>query len=69
MEDTREADVFLSLEPVVRDYPYAFFEELPGLPPHTKIDFTIKLEPGIVPISRVSYRMASAKLKELKVQL
>ncbi|TYJ98691.1 gag protease polyprotein [Cucumis melo var. makuwa] len=44
-------------------------QELPGLPPHTKIDFTIKLEPGIVPISRVSYRMASAKLKELKVQL
>ncbi|KAL0533560.1 hypothetical protein IC582_027595 [Cucumis melo] len=67
--DTREADVSLSSEPVVRDYPDVFPEELPGLPPHREVEFTIELEPGTVPISRAPYRMAPAELKELKVQL
>ncbi|KAL0549074.1 hypothetical protein IC582_013554 [Cucumis melo] len=67
--DTREVDVSLSLEPVVRDYPDVFPEELPGLPPHREVEFAIELEPGTVPISRAPYRMAPAELKELKVQL
>ncbi|KAL4022968.1 hypothetical protein IC575_016714 [Cucumis melo] len=67
--DTREVDVSLSSEPVVRDYPDVFPEELLGLPPHREIEFAIELEPGTVPISRASYRMAPAELKELKVQL
>ncbi|KAL0556807.1 hypothetical protein IC582_005324 [Cucumis melo] len=67
--DTREADVSLSSEPVVRDYPDVFPEELPGLPPHREVEFAIELEPGTVPISRAPYRMAAAELKELKVQL
>ncbi|KAL0544306.1 hypothetical protein IC582_019419 [Cucumis melo] len=67
--DTREVDVSLSSEPVVRDYPDVFPEELPGLPPHREVEFAIELEPGTVPISRASYRMAPAELKELKVQL
>ncbi|KAA0055519.1 ty3-gypsy retrotransposon protein [Cucumis melo var. makuwa] len=67
--DTREVDVSLSSEPVVRDYPDVFPEELPELPPHREIEFAIELEPGTVPISRASYRMALAELKELKVQL
>ncbi|KAL0536183.1 hypothetical protein IC582_025122 [Cucumis melo] len=67
--DTREADVSLSSEPVVRDYPDIFPEELPGLPPHREVEFAIELEPGTVPISRAPYRMAPAELKELKVQL
>ncbi|KAL0537323.1 hypothetical protein IC582_026300 [Cucumis melo] len=67
--DTREADVSLSSEPVVRDYPDVFLEELPGLPPHREVEFSIELEPGTVPISRAPYRMAPAELKELKVQL
>ncbi|KAL0539655.1 hypothetical protein IC582_023871 [Cucumis melo] len=69
MVDTREADVSLSSEPVVRDYPDVFPEELPGLPPHIEVQFAIELEPGTVPISRAPYRMAPAELKELKVQL
>ncbi|KAA0055429.1 ty3-gypsy retrotransposon protein [Cucumis melo var. makuwa] len=44
--DTREVDVSLSSEPVVRDYPDIFPEELPGLPPHREIEFAIELEPG-----------------------
>ncbi|KAL0543735.1 hypothetical protein IC582_018839 [Cucumis melo] len=67
--DTREADVSLSSEPVVRDYPDVFPEELPGLPLHREVEFAIELEPGTVPISRAPYRMAPAELKELKVQL
>ncbi|KAL0537248.1 hypothetical protein IC582_026223 [Cucumis melo] len=67
--DTREADVSLSSEPVVRDYPDVFPEELPGLPPHREVEFAIELEPGTVPISRAPYRMAPTELKELKVQL
>ncbi|KAA0047197.1 reverse transcriptase [Cucumis melo var. makuwa] len=67
--DTREVDVSLSSEPVVRDYPDVFPEELPGLPPHREVEFAIKLEPGTVLISRAPYRMAPVELKELKVQL
>ncbi|KAL4013983.1 hypothetical protein IC575_026168 [Cucumis melo] len=67
--DTREVDVSLSSEPVVRDYPDVFPEELPGLPPHREVEFANELEPGTVPISRAPYRMAPAELKELKVQL
>ncbi|KAL0537102.1 hypothetical protein IC582_026072 [Cucumis melo] len=69
MVDTRVVDVSLSSEPVLRDYPDVFPEELPGLLPHREIEFTIELEPGTVPISRAPYRMAPAELKELKVQL
>ncbi|KAL0556467.1 hypothetical protein IC582_004981 [Cucumis melo] len=67
--DTREVDVSLSSEPVVRDYPDVFPEELPGLPPHREVEFAIELESGTVLISRAPYRMVPAELKELKVQL
>ncbi|KAA0026250.1 gag-protease polyprotein [Cucumis melo var. makuwa] len=46
-----------------------FLDELPRLLPSREIDFAIELEPDTAPISRASYRMASAELKELKVQL
>ncbi|TYK07886.1 ty3-gypsy retrotransposon protein [Cucumis melo var. makuwa] len=69
MVDTREVDVSLSSEPVVRDDPNVFPKELPGLPPHREVEFAIELEPGTVPISRAPYRMAPVELKELKVQL
>ncbi|KAL0551906.1 hypothetical protein IC582_010998 [Cucumis melo] len=64
-----QVDVSLSSELVVRDYPDVFPEELPGLPPHTEVEFAIELELGTVPISRAPNRMAPAELKELKVQL
>ncbi|TYK18600.1 pol protein [Cucumis melo var. makuwa] len=67
--DTREPEVPLSSEPVVREYPDVFLNELPGLPPPREINFAIELEPGTAPISRAPYRMAPAELKELKVQL
>ncbi|KAL4013399.1 hypothetical protein IC575_025568 [Cucumis melo] len=67
--DTRESEVSLSFEPVVREYPDVFPDELQKLPPPREIDFAIELEPDTTPISRAPYRMAPAELKELKVQL
>ncbi|KAL0539981.1 hypothetical protein IC582_024203 [Cucumis melo] len=67
--DTREPEVSLSSEPVVREYSDVFPDELPGLPPPREVDFAIELKPGTTPISRAPYRMAPAELKELKVQL
>ncbi|KAA0036588.1 ty3-gypsy retrotransposon protein [Cucumis melo var. makuwa] len=64
-----QVDVSLTSEPVVRDYPDVFPEELPGLPLHREVEFAIELEPGTVLISRAPYRMAPAELKELKMQL
>ena len=54
---------------VVREFPEVFPEELSGVPPVREIDFSIELLPGTIPISQASYRMAPAKLKELKTQL
>ncbi|KAA0057110.1 pol protein [Cucumis melo var. makuwa] len=67
--DTREPEVSLFFEPVAREYPDVFLDELLGLPPPREIDFAIELEPGTAPISRAPYRMAPTELKVLKVQL
>ena len=67
--DTREGEISLTTEPVVKEYPDVFPEELPRLPSHREIDFVIELEPNTTPISRAPYRMAPTELKELKVQL
>ncbi|XXG80002.1 hypothetical protein AAC387_Pa09g0961 [Persea americana] len=55
--------------PVVREFPGLFPDEIPGLPPIRELDFTIELQLGTVPISKAPYRMAPAKLKELKTQI
>ncbi|KAL0381229.1 UNVERIFIED_CONTAM: Transposon Ty3-G Gag-Pol polyprotein [Sesamum angustifolium] len=54
---------------VVRDFPEVFPDDLPGLPPHREVDFTIETFPGVAPISIAPYRMASVELQELKKQL
>ena len=55
--------------PVVREFLNVFPEDLPGLPPDRELEFVIELLPGTAPISRAPCRMASAELKELKIQL
>ena len=52
---------------VVREFSDVFPEEIPRLPPKREIDFEIELEPGVCPSSKPPYKMALAKLKELKV--
>jgi hypothetical protein len=54
---------------VVRDFPYVFPEELPGMPPEREVEFVIDLLPGTAPISKRPYRMSIEELQELKKQL
>ena len=55
--------------PVIREFPDVFPEELPRIPPEREVDLSIEVVHGTTPISRVPYRMAPTKLKELKTQL
>ena len=54
---------------VVSEYRDVFPKDLPGLPPHRAVEFTIDVCPGTKPISIPAHRMAPAELKELKIQL
>ncbi|GJS46536.1 putative reverse transcriptase domain-containing protein [Tanacetum coccineum] len=55
--------------PVIRNFPEVFPEELPGLPPPRQVEFQIDLVPGVVPVARAPYRLASSEMKELLIQL
>ena len=55
--------------PVVREFADIFPEELPGMPPERELEFTIDLKLGTEPIARMSYRMSTSELQELKMQL
>jgi hypothetical protein len=52
--------------PVVNKFLDAFPEELPGMPPDRDIEFVIELKPGITPIYKTPYKMATPELAELK---
>ncbi|RVW22912.1 Retrovirus-related Pol polyprotein from transposon 412 [Vitis vinifera] len=65
----KENDLKLEDIPIVRDYPDVFPDDLLGLAPQKKVEFTINLALGSTPISKAPYRMAPMELKELKIQL
>ena len=54
---------------VVKDFLEMFPEDLSGLPPQRGLEFMIELKVNTVLLSKAPYRMASCKLKDLKVQL
>ena len=54
---------------VVREFLDVFPEELSSILLERKVDLAIEIVPGIVPMSRATYRMAPTELKELKSQL
>ena len=54
---------------VVQEYVDVFPDELPGLPPHREVEFTIDTLPGTSPIALPTYRMAPAELAEMEVQI
>ena len=54
--------------PVIKEFPYVFLEELPGLPPEKEVDLSIEVVQGTTPISRAPYCMAPTKLKEIQLQ-
>uniref|UniRef100_A0A2N9G9V6 CCHC-type domain-containing protein n=1 Tax=Fagus sylvatica TaxID=28930 RepID=A0A2N9G9V6_FAGSY len=66
--DTKKSEVKLDDIPIVREFPDIFPKELSGLPPDREIELSIDLASGIAPISIAPYRMALAKLRELKEQ-
>ncbi|XP_074355998.1 uncharacterized protein LOC141695667 [Apium graveolens] len=69
VKDTSKDEPRIEDYPVVREYEDVFPDELPGLPPHREVEFTIELVPGAEPISKAPYRMARLELQELKEQL
>ncbi|XP_070057850.1 uncharacterized protein [Nicotiana tomentosiformis] len=66
VNDTRKETVSIENILVVREFSDVFLEDLPGLPLVREIDFGIDLPPDTYPILIPPYRMAPAKLKELK---
>ena len=67
LEDEERPD--LDLPRVVCEYVDVFPDELPRLPPQRVVDFGIELQPGTLPISMTSRKMAPVELQELRVQL
>jgi hypothetical protein len=63
------ADIQVSNVPIVREFPGIFSNELPGVPLEREVEVTIDVLPGTSPIAQSQYRMASAELAELKIQL
>uniref|UniRef100_A0A0G4HEY6 Uncharacterized protein n=1 Tax=Chromera velia CCMP2878 TaxID=1169474 RepID=A0A0G4HEY6_9ALVE len=58
-----------SVRPVLKKHFDRFPDELPGLPPHRKIECEIKLEAGHSPPMRAPYRLLYGQLIELRRQL
>jgi hypothetical protein len=54
---------------VVSEFPDVFPEELPGMPPERKVEFSIELIPGTASISKRAYRVFGPELVELKKQI
>ncbi|XP_075500163.1 uncharacterized protein LOC142538750 [Primulina tabacum] len=65
----KESNMQLQDIDVVQDYPDAFADDVPGLPPDREMESVIDLIPGTAPISNAPYRMALTEMKELKNQL
>nr|GEX37485.1 putative reverse transcriptase domain-containing protein [Tanacetum cinerariifolium] len=69
--DTKDKSEKKRLEdiPIVRDFPEVFPEDLLGLPKTRQVEFQIDLIPGVAPVARAPYRLASSEMKELSDQL
>ena len=65
--EDRKGGLKLKELPVVNEFEDVFLKDLLDFPPEREIEFEIELIPGTAPISQAPYRMALAKLKELKV--
>ena len=67
--DMRQEGTRLEDIPIVKEFPDVFPDDILGLPLDREVEFTIDLIPGTETISIPPYRMAPAKLRELKAQL
>jgi hypothetical protein len=50
----------------VSEFLDVFPEELPGMPPKRKVEFSIELNPSTAPISKRAYRVSGLELVELE---
>jgi hypothetical protein len=66
--DSKEVDSLETIK-VVSEFPDVFPEDLPGMPPERKVEFSIELLPGTTPISKRAYRVSRPELVELKKQI
>nr|GEX98153.1 reverse transcriptase domain-containing protein [Tanacetum cinerariifolium] len=55
--------------PVVKEFPYIFLEDLPGLPPLRQVEIQINLIPRTTPVARAPYRLPPLEMQELSNQL
>ncbi|GJS10090.1 putative reverse transcriptase domain-containing protein [Tanacetum coccineum] len=71
MKENKDKSKEKRLEDVspVREFPEVFPEDLPGLPPIRQVEFQIDLVPGVAPVARAPYRLASSEMEELSTQL
>ena len=67
--DSKREQVNFKNIPMIREFPYVFPEELPGVPLEREVDLSTEVVQGMTPILRAPYRMAPTELKELKTQL
>jgi hypothetical protein len=66
--DSKEADSLETIK-VVSEFLDVFSEDLPGMPPERKVEFSIELLPRTAPISKRVYRVSGPELVELKKQI
>jgi hypothetical protein len=66
--DSKEPDSLETIK-VVSEFPDVFPEDLTGMPPERKVEFSIELLPGTAPISKRAYRVSRPELVELKKQI
>jgi hypothetical protein len=66
--DDKEANPIEDIR-TVSEFPDVFPEELPGMPPERKVEFSIELIPGTAPISKRAYWVSGPELVELKKQI
>ncbi|GKC00643.1 putative reverse transcriptase domain-containing protein, partial [Tanacetum coccineum] len=67
--DDKSEEKRLKDDPIVREFPEVFPEDLPGFPPARQVEFQIDLVPGAAPVARALYRLAPAEMQELSTQL
>ena len=68
MIDTQvEGGVSVSDVHVVREFPYVFSKDLPGVPPVIQIEFRVDLILSASPISKVLYRLAPPEMRSFRL--
>nr|GEZ98856.1 putative reverse transcriptase domain-containing protein [Tanacetum cinerariifolium] len=65
MEKKKSDEKRLEDIPVVKEFPYVFLKDLPGLPPVRQVEFQIDLIPGAAPVARAPYRLTPSEIQEL----